>query len=308
MQFVLDQIVYFQQLENGEIRVNRVEFNPLQLISDLVTEFHPRSSKKNIEILSNITHAEHRLEGDIEKIQTILNALIENAINFTQVGSVVIESHLQYFDNSTRWTVRVKDTGIGIASDQLEHIFEPFVQLDNELQSDCQGIGIGLTIAKQLANVMEAKLSVSSELGKGSTFELVIPLFNKSQLLEHRYLRGVSIACFQQNDGRELIEKFYNSGAKKVLSLHNIDEALDSLIKEPVDVLVIASDVSRRQTMNLVRLFRNDETNHRSLIVCLVDYDKRFTEAEQQSVGIDVLLTMPITQKDLAIAIKNWLR
>ncbi len=305
MQFILEQIIYFEKIQSGQVFVNRVEFNPLQLISDIISVFQVDSSKKNIELLSNITHMEYKLEGDIDKIQKIIKALLENAINFTDKGFVTLESHLQHFEHSTRWTVKIKDTGIGIEEEYLESIFEPFFQINQEKQ---QGIGIGLTIAKQLAELINATLSVSSEFGKGSVFTLVIPLFDKTQLLERQYLQGITITCFQKNHDKKLKHDLLESGAKEVRCLYNIDETLDILLSKPADVLIISSDVSYRQVMQLVNTFRNKETNHRTLIVWLMNTDMNVNHTQMQAIGIDFGLTVPFTRRDLALSIKNWLR
>ncbi|MBS9779895.1 MAG: HAMP domain-containing histidine kinase [Moraxellaceae bacterium] len=305
MQFILEQIIYFEKIQNGQVFINRVEFNPLQLISDIIALFQVDSNKKNIELLSNITHMEYKLEGDIDKIQKIIKALVNNAIDFTDKGSVTIESHLQHFKHSTRWTVKIRDTGIGIEEPYLESIFEPFFQIKQEKH---QGIGIGLTIAKQLAELMNAKLSVTSEFGKGSVFTLVIPLFDKTQLLERQYLQGITITCFQNDADEKLSSDLLESGAKEVRCYHNIDETLEILINKPTDVLIIASDVSYRQVLKLVNAFRNKETNHRILVVWLMNADMNVTDTQIQAMGVDFAVIVPFTRRELALSIKNWLR
>ncbi len=309
MQFVLEQIIYFEKIQNGQVFINRVEFNPLQLISDIISIFQVDSSKKNIELLSNITHMEYKLEGDIDKIQKIIKALLSNAIDFTDKGFVTIESHLQHFEHSTRWTIKIRDTGIGIEEEYLESIFEPFFQINKEkVNSTHQGIGIGLTIAKQLAELMNAKLSVTSEFGKGSVFTLVIPLFDKTQLLERQYLQGITITCFKKNSNQELKHDLLESGAKEVYCFYNIDETLDMLIQQPTDVLIIDANVAYRPVMQLVNTLRNKETNHRTLIVWLMNGDMNITHTQMQAIGIDFSLTVPFARRDLALSIKNWLR
>ncbi len=308
VRFILDQIAYFQQIEKGELNVNRIEFSPLQFISDLVAKFQVQSNEKGIELLSNVSHVEHNLEGDIDKIQTILYTLVGNAIEFTREGSITIESDLQHFNYSTRWTVKIKDTGVGIAEKDLENIFEPFIQLDDDNSSKHRGIGIGLTIAKQLAEAMDASLRVSSTLHEGSTFELVVPLFDKTQLIERQYLQGINITYIQKGDCQQLMQDLCDFGANSVSCFHNTDEALDVLMDEPTDVLIISSDLSYQQVVSFVTSFRDNETNHRSLIIWLADFDMGVTEEKMQSIGIDVLLAAPFDKKDIATTIKNWLR
>ncbi len=309
MQFVLEQITYFQKLQAGEVVINRVEFNPLQLISDIIAIFEVDSSKKNIELLSNITHKEYKLEGDIDKIQQIIKALVENAIEFTDKGVVTIESQLQHFENSTRWTIRIKDTGIGIEEVYLENIFEPFFQINpkKDKSTKNQSIGIGLTLAKQLTELMDGKLSVSSD-EKGSVFTLIIPLFDKTQLLQRQYLQGITISCFQQEQDETLTHDLFESGAKKVRCFYNVDETLQMLSQQPTDVLIISADVGYRQVMQLVSTIREKESNHRILIVWLMKAEMKVSHTRMQVMGIDFGLTVPFSRRELALSIKNWLR
>ncbi len=310
LEFVLQQLVYFQKLQTNQISVSKVEFDPLQLIADIIATVQVQGNKKNIDILSDINHMEYRLEGDIDKIQKIIKVLFYNAINFTNEGSVTIESELQHFKESTRWIVTIKDTGIGIEEKYLQRIFDPFFQInDDKLQEAVQGVGVGLTIAKQLAEMLEAKISVHSEVGKGSSFSVVLPLVNKTQIKERQYLQDVSIICCQNSSKQVMNEQLMDyCGAKKLRFYHNIDEALEMSKQEPADVLLIYDDVHRKQAIELIQKVRQAETNHRLLIVWLVNADNYVSSGEMQTLGVDVSLTMPVSYKELALTINRWLR
>jgi len=112
------------------------------------------------------------VHADRERLEQILLNLLSNAAKFTaQGGRVTVTAEAD--DASVR--VRVADSGRGIAPDQLEAIFEPFVQVERGLTRSAEGIGLGLAISRELAHAMGGSLAVESTLGQGSTFTLTLP-------------------------------------------------------------------------------------------------------------------------------------
>jgi signal transduction histidine kinase len=111
--------------------------------------------------------------ADAEKLQQILLNLFSNAIKFTEAGGRVTARCMQLDD--ARIAIEVTDTGRGIPADQLERVFEPFVQIDTKLTRASEGTGLGLAISRELARAMGGELTVKSEPGAGSTFTLTLP-------------------------------------------------------------------------------------------------------------------------------------
>jgi signal transduction histidine kinase len=112
------------------------------------------------------------IQADPEKLRQVLLNLLSNAIKFTDEGGAIsIDCSA---DRRTVW-IHVKDTGIGIAEEQREKIFEPFVQVDRRLNRPMEGTGLGLAISRELAHGMNGELTVDSRLGIGSTFTLALP-------------------------------------------------------------------------------------------------------------------------------------
>jgi signal transduction histidine kinase len=113
--------------------------------------------------------------GDARRLQQVLINLTNNAIKFTRSGevSVGIRRH-----SASHWALEVKDTGVGIPKDAQEIIFEPFMQMDNAITRENQGTGLGLTITRQLVELMSGRIFVESEVEKGSAFTIVLPIQN----------------------------------------------------------------------------------------------------------------------------------
>jgi signal transduction histidine kinase len=112
------------------------------------------------------------VHADIEKLRQILLNLLSNAIKFTEEGGAIA---IECQSDARTVQLRVEDTGVGIAADQQEKIFEPFVQVDRRLNRPMEGTGLGLAISRELAHGMGGELTVESRPGQGSTFTLSLP-------------------------------------------------------------------------------------------------------------------------------------
>lgn len=113
------------------------------------------------------------LFGDDRRLKQILINLIGNAIKFTKQGEVQVS--LQVLD-SEHWLIQLLDTGIGIPKEAQASIFEPFKQADNVITRENRGIGLGLSITKQLVEFMGGRIVLESQVGAGSTFSILLPL------------------------------------------------------------------------------------------------------------------------------------
>ncbi len=132
------------------------------------------ANKKGLELKTYLApDLPETLWGDARRLQQILINLTNNAIKFTRMGEVSINMrhHAQH-----QWAIEVKDSGVGIPKDAQEMIFEPFKQMDNAITRENQGTGLGLTITKQLVELMNGRIFVESEVGKGSTFTIILPI------------------------------------------------------------------------------------------------------------------------------------
>ncbi len=113
------------------------------------------------------------LSGDQQRLQQILVNLVSNAIKFTEEGAVQV---CLYCPDPQHWAMEVSDTGSGIPPEAQAYIFEPFRQVDNSMTRENTGTGLGLSIVKQLATLMGGEITLESEIGRGSTFTVQLPL------------------------------------------------------------------------------------------------------------------------------------
>jgi two-component system sensor histidine kinase/response regulator len=175
---IIDDILDLSRIEAGKLELEQREFRLQPILDKLAVLFTHRAAEKRIElILSSAVPAELVFKGDPVRIEQILVNLTSNALKFTERGEievrVLIESHTEQH-SVLRFSVR--DTGIGLAEDQVARLFNPFSQADDSTTRKYGGTGLGLSICKQLVEMMGGSIHVSSSPGEGCLFWFTLPL------------------------------------------------------------------------------------------------------------------------------------
>ncbi len=166
------------------IELKYTEFKPAELLDEVKSMMCLMTERKGLTLATEIGNGVPPvLSGDVEHLKRILINLSDNAIKFTDQGTVTLR--IDCLDG-THWQLKVSDTGIGISPEAQEHIFEAFYQVDGSLTRDVnRGVGLGLAIVKELVALMNADIAVQSELGKGTNFTISFPLQPKSMKVTH---------------------------------------------------------------------------------------------------------------------------
>ena len=170
---VLNDLLDLSKIEANALELEIVEFDLGELISGVVAAFRPVAERKGLSFDFRLApDALGHYRGDSARIRRILYSLCENAVKFTDAGSVV----LRVERSSGQIVFHVTDTGIGIRADDIPHLFEGFFQADGTLTRRHGGAGVGLAVSHELTTLMGGSLDVSSVLGKGSSFTLKLAL------------------------------------------------------------------------------------------------------------------------------------
>ncbi len=172
-----NDVLDISKVEAGKMQLTDEEFDMSALAQDLATGLQQVAAQKGTEVIVKPLGSVPRLVGDYFRISQILQNFLTNALKFTENGQITVEIEAQRRkDALLDVEVRVIDTGIGIAEDDQERIFEDFVMLDQSLVRTGGGTGLGLAIARRLAQAMGGEVGVESELGAGSCFWMRLPL------------------------------------------------------------------------------------------------------------------------------------
>lgn len=169
---IIDDILDFSKIEAGKFQLDSIDFDIVAVVEDVLELLAANAHEKGVEILSLIGRdVPQTIKGDPARVRQIFTNLLSNAIKFTERGEIVLSVNLETI-NDEGVTIRceIKDTGIGISKEGLDKLFEPFTQADTSTTRRYGGTGLGLTISKQLVEMMNGEISATSEPNKGSTF------------------------------------------------------------------------------------------------------------------------------------------
>jgi signal transduction histidine kinase/CheY-like chemotaxis protein/HAMP domain-containing protein len=168
---LINDILDLSRIEAGREEINLRQFSMRTMVGGVVAMLEPQAREKNIALLNEVPEDLPPVVSDPDKCRHILQNIVGNAVKFTETGSVRISA--RQVDGELQ--IAVRDTGIGIAADQLDHIFDEFRQADESTSRKYGGTGLGLAIARRYATLLHGGIRVESSPGRGSTFTLRLP-------------------------------------------------------------------------------------------------------------------------------------
>ena len=172
---IINDMLDLSKIEAGRLHVEQIQCSPVQIVSDVQTLMQVRADAKKLSVaIETVGPIPETIQCDPTRLRQILVNLVGNAIKFTELGSVRLVMRLIDRDTAPRLQFDVCDTGIGISPEQAGLLFQPFAQAEASLTRRYGGTGLGLTIARRLAELLGGNITVESELGKGSVFHLTV--------------------------------------------------------------------------------------------------------------------------------------
>ncbi|APD95649.1 hybrid sensor histidine kinase/response regulator [Alteromonas mediterranea] len=201
---VINDVLDLSKIESGMSEIDVTEFALDNMLRDLITLLGTNASANNTRLVYTSKNMDSvAVTSDITKLRQIIINLVSNAIKFTHKGTVSISAKLKKPSTEevceNRLVVAVKDTGIGIEPDRLEHIFDKFTQSDSSITREYGGTGLGLAIARQLAQLLGGDIKVVSKVGEGSCFTVTanvqsrLKVESSTHLDEGRDVQGASV-------------------------------------------------------------------------------------------------------------------
>ncbi len=309
---IINDLLDFSKIESGQLELVNTPFNLRQLGEDVATIFASSLSAKSVEITFDSEMPDTLcFEGDAARIRQCLLNLVGNAAKFTMAGHVSIS-----LGNTQdgQVTITVSDTGVGIAEDQLDKIFEAFSQIENGATRRFDGVGLGLTITSKLTRLMGGSLSAVSDLGMGSEFEIRLPLkqiecskdsqeyWNRSQDL----LAGkrVLIAESRQSMSRSLCRTLRLFGAQPVAcpSGRSALEMLETLKNQNIqpDLCLIDHGIGDKNSADLMDEMKSI-TDLPCIIMLRADRDHSSNKIKQR--GFTGSFRKPIKLREFSTAL-----
>ncbi len=177
---IINDILDLSKIEAGKLELESVPVDPCLIVDDVMSLFWTRANDKNLDLTAYVApDVPETILTDPVRVNQILSNLVNNALKFTETGYVAVTVNARRGDsaceNGSMLEVAVIDTGIGIAADKLDQVFQSFSQADQSTTRQFGGTGLGLSICKKLIEAMSGKIKVVSQPGKGSRFSFQIP-------------------------------------------------------------------------------------------------------------------------------------
>ncbi|MFO0745754.1 MAG: ATP-binding protein [Myxococcota bacterium] len=174
---IVNDILNFSKMEAGQLDIETVVFEARQVVEEVLDLVAPRAFERGLEIGYVATsEVPRRLRGDPGRLRQIILNLVDNAVKFTERGSVIVRVDAEVVDGTAQLRLAISDTGIGIDEHGRQALFRPFSQVDRSARRRFGGTGLGLAICKRLVESMAGRIDVVSEAGRGSTFTVTLPL------------------------------------------------------------------------------------------------------------------------------------
>lgn len=327
--FLINDILDFSKIEAGKLQLEKVCFNMHSFIAETVDMLHNEALNKGLELTFSIDEAiPANVEGDYGRLRQILINLLNNAIKFTEKGSVSLSLNLkEKTENTLLILFKVIDTGIGIAPEHKNKLFNPFSQIENIMTKKYSGSGLGLVISKKLVELMGGEINFISEVGKGSTFFFTVSLGysiksdttnipiredeDRLALTPQSQIPSANILVVEDNQMNQLV-------IKKMIARLNLRcdvvsngvEAIDALMSIPYDLVLMDCQMPELDGYETTYLIRNPETkvlNPNVPIIALTAYAMAGDREKCIQAGMDDYLTKPINFEKLSYVINYWL-
>lgn len=247
---IINDILDYSKIEAGKVDITEGPLDLRGALESVCELLSPKAFEKGLEIIAEVEpQVPLRLSGDETRIRQVLINLAGNAVKFTETGGVILRARLDsysYTDDKARIVIEVVDTGIGIAADAIEVIFDEFAQADQTLARRFEGTGLGLAISRHLVTAMGGTIEVESAVGEGSLFRVSLPLTAVEPAMPRREtLGGLRVIMLEDRPilAASLARTARLAGAD--IRLAPSGEALIAALEEkPADILVCPIDTA----------------------------------------------------------------
>ncbi len=322
---IVDDILDFSNLEAGQISMDKEPFKLMDILLKIQEVFHPMATKKGLEFKLAIKEDSTLLLGDAARLQQVLFNILDNAIKFTDEGSITIGVDKKIFaQNEVQYTFIVRDTGIGIEKDKMHTVFAGFTQGDTSFTRKYGGTGLGLGISQNIVQLMDGKIWVESEPGKGSTFYccVIFPIVETSSdyyhdIHDNPYINaegstseklGGHLLLVEDNEINQMVaDEILQQAGFSVDIANNGKEALDMLEKTDYDLVLMDIQMPIMDGLTATKHIR-EQTKYNSLPVIAMSAHA-LEEDKQKSIahGMNEHITKPIVPETLYKTIYYWL-
>lgn len=309
---LINDILDFSKMEAGKLQIETHDFNLRRLMEDMAVALALPAHDKGLEFICALDPtAPAYLHGDANRLRQILFNLVGNAVKFTDSGEVVARGQVIEEDADTvLLCFTIRDTGIGIAADKIDLLFNKFSQVDSSTTRRYGGSGLGLAIAKQLVTLMGGDIGVASKPGKGSEFWFTLRLAKQPQIGRGytgplSNLSGKRALIVDDNaTNREILQARLTSWGMRPVAVADAPTALAVLQQaqvgdDPFQLVLIDMQMPGMDGESLGRVIKADERLADTPIALLTSLGRSNSQGYCQEMGFAACLNKPVRHEDL---------
>jgi len=320
---IINDILDISQIETGRVELEVGEFDLLEAVERACVpgglEAQARGVALEIEVDSQVSR---RVRGDGVRVRQVLMNLVSNAVKFTAEGSVRVRVMPRLEPTVSGVRLEVVDTGIGIDPTQLERMFEPFVQADGSTTRKYGGNGLGLSIAKELVELMGGLIGAESEPGRGSTFWFELPLQRASSsagqtgrergaTLDERHVDPLAALVLVVEDSpvnRLVTVRVLERCGFRVHVVNDGREALDALSMQTYDAVLMDCQMPELDGYEATReLRRREGSGRRTPVIAMTAHAMTGDRERCLDAGMDDYIAKPVRSQALVAVLRRWI-
>ena len=316
---LLNDILDLSKIEAGELTLENIAFNVRSRVAQTVDLLRPIASRKGVVLESYIDdNVPKRIVCDPARLQQVMNNLISNGLKFTEEGSVTISfENVPDSAGDPELHIRVQDTGIGIPEDKHQAVFQKFTQADVSTARKYGGTGLGLAITKELVEVMGGQIGLESEVGKGTTFIVKIPVEEAKKEEKQDIVADVvpmnTKARLLVTDDHPVNLLFMRKVLKK-LGFENVDEArngkeaVQQTQKNVYDLILMDCQMPEMDGFEASTIIRESEEKIGDIKIIAVTADAMKGAREKCiDAGMNDYISKPVDLEKLRSVLGEWI-
>ena len=313
---IINDILDFSKIESGKLDMETIDFSLEDTLNNLASVGGVKASEKDLDFLYDYPPGLPLLKGDPLRLGQILLNLVNNAVKFTEKGEITVSIEVaEQSETSIQLRFAVTDSGIGMNEKQLSRLFQSFSQADASTTRKYGGTGLGLAISKQLVELMEGEIGVTSTLGEGSCFYFTASFGLGDQLSDHirenipEQLDGLRVLIVDDNStARNILERQvddFGFSSVQVSSAKQAIEMLEGSLENPFDLVLMDWKMPGMDGIEASRRIKKSKIKPMPKLILVTAYGRQESRMEAEKVGMDGFLVKPINPSILMEAIQS---
>jgi len=308
LQITVNQILDFFKNENGKLTLYNSAINLKSEIGTILESLKSLTEAKNLDFITNVdANLNQEVWADNGKIHQLFYNLIGNAIKFTSAGSITVTCNLTNVGEKFRLDVAVKDTGKGIPKQDLEKIFEKYYQSKNTKEQISFGAGLGLHLCKEIVELHQGEISVTSEINQGTQVSFYVLLDkvgdheSSETILRDKFENRAIKVALVDDDALVIavLKKILTNVNFEVFPFRNVKSVKDFLSEQTVDMLITDMQIGSDSGIELIKTIKSFDNKNATIPVIAITGDVYMESVDLATINANEIVVKPINKEEI---------